>query len=251
MGFRDSFVKVSPPWLADGVAFAIGYACGTVLDALSDAVREGVKARFPRAEYPESLPFIGEAYSIERGPNEGAEHYAGRLRKALDTWKHKGMARVLLESLRSYFVGSAIVPAIRVVADRSLWHRIDPVTGVTTRSKASPANWQWDAHTGSRWWRAWAIVDGTGIWTEWDIGNTHDIGEADLTIGSTMTVGEVAALTSRARKWKPAHVDMMVIVTFSATLFEHSDPPGAPMPDGDFDNPINRTPGACYLNVGT
>lgn len=253
MGFRDSFARISPPWLAEDVSSRINYALGVVLDAMSDRVREGVRARMPGVGTPDALPFIGNDRQIDRGPSESATGYAARLTRAFDSWRVAGNARELLAQTRAYFLPSP--PPIRIVNDRSVWHSIDPTTGEVTRSIASPPNWTWDDDASSatptpaspRWWRAWLVIDSSaGPWRQWFYGEPGVTFGSGLTWGSTATEEEVQSIRRVVAKWKPAHAHARVILTFAAGLFEASDAPGSPMPSQDYDAYENRSRDAAY-----
>lgn len=251
MGFRDSFKKISPPWLAEGLAGGVGYAIGLILDAGSDIVQQGIKARMPGRGTFEALPLIGEAMMIDRGPTEPDASYAARLKKAFDTWRIAGSASAVLTQLRAYFLPT--VPAnIRLVSNASVWHVIDAVTEVVTKSKPSPANWVWDAFAPSltatpRWWRFWVVIDGTSRWSQWFWGTSGVTYGDGNTWGSTATRDEVLSIQRIVRRWKAAHaICEHIIITFNSSLFEATDAPGGDMPDGDWDQWLNRSGNAAY-----
>jgi hypothetical protein len=258
MSFRDSIKLISPPWLAGRVTERIGYAVGLVLDATNDQIREGVRARMPGEGTPDALPFIGNDRQIDRGPRESADSYAARLREAFDTWRAAGSARAMLGQLRAYFLGTASPPPIRIVSDRSVWHTIDNVTGIVTKYVPGSGlrNWRWDAFSSSlasppgspRWWRAWVVIDSSsGPWEPWYLGDPNvSLGDGH-TLGSTATVEEVTSIRKIVRKWRPANAHLVnVIVTFDAALFDTGNAPGAPMPDGDYDDYAARTLDAAF-----
>lgn len=254
MSLRDTVFRIGTPWMMRRVFARIRWGTALLLDADWSLLEEGIKLRMPGVGNPEALPYIGNDRQIDRGPYESDATYIERLKDAFDTWKKAGSVAVVLEQLRYYFADGPLVPPIRAVADRGVWHEIDPVTAAITKTVASPSNWEWDAHTGSRWWRGWIIIDSSaGPWTTWQIGTSgKKIGEAGLTIGSTAKTHEVAEIRKRVLKWKPQHVDAKhVIVTFASTDFEATDPPGAPdMPAGEYDNPVNRKRPGCYWHGG-
>lgn len=252
MSLRDATFRIGTPWMQRRVFGRIRWGIRLLLDADWSLLELGIKARMPGIGTPEALPYIGNDRQIDRGRTESDESYADRLSGAFDTWRTAGSARTLLEQLRFYF-SPTFVP-IRTVSNRGVWHEIDPVTGVVTKTVSSPTNWEWDEHAAARWWRGWIVIDSSsGPWSTWQCGSVgaggsgKQCGDPTLTCGSTATPQEVAAIRKLALKWKPAHVHAMhVILTFDASTFEALDAPGAPMPDGTFDNPVNRTRPACY-----
>jgi len=260
MGIRDYIAALSPPWLEpvgeDGepsVGGGILYAATTNLDAVAQWLTEGIKARFPDTAPPDALGYIGNDRQIDRGPAEGAPGYAVRLRRAIDTWRNAGGARTILSQLAAYFTNIG-TPPMRLVSDSSVWHVYNWVTGITTKTVVSPANWIWDGFTGTRWWRGWVIVDTTaGPFTR------HLWGSVPLWGGSGGLWGvdeppggaKVSDLVRIIKKWKPANVDVHhLVLTFNSTLFESTDT-APPNPNGNYDNPANRDPGATYIPVGT
>lgn len=259
MGIRDYIASLSPPWLdvldengKPSVGGGILYAATTQLDAVGQWLTEGIKARFPDTAPPDALGYIGNDRQIDRGPAEGPAGYAVRLRQAIDTWRNAGGARTVLSQLAAYFTNVA-TPPMRLVSDHSVWHVYDWITGASTKTVVSPANWIWDAFTGTRWWRGWAIVDtSAGPFTRhlWGSGGTWGGGGVwgvDEPPGGV----KVADLIRIIKRWKPAHVDVhYLILTFDATLFLSSDL-APPNPNGNYDNPANRDARATYIPVGT
>lgn len=254
MTLRDGFRLISPPWLTRRVGERLQWTIGLALDGYAEAVREGIKARMPGVGTPEALPRIGNDRQIDRGPSESDESYAARLSAAFDTWRVAGNPAPLLEQLRAYFLPTP--PPIRVVCDRSVWHEIDPTSSVVTRTKPTVPNWVWDTHAvhaspapgAPRWWRGWVIIDSSaGPWSQWLLGEPGVALGDGHTLGSTATVEEVLSIQRIVRRWKPAHVHAVhVIVTFDASLFEATNPAGAPMPSEDYEDFASRAADAAY-----
>src|SRR4029078_2535863 len=90
--FRDSNGRKGSPWTQNKWGRRFKYVAGTMLDAVTDALRAGVKARFPGVGTPEALPYIGNDRQIIRGFAESDASYAKRLSQAFDSWKHAGSA---------------------------------------------------------------------------------------------------------------------------------------------------------------
>ncbi len=248
--FRETVKSICPPWLLGPVGEGIGYACTIVLDAMAESVRMGVKASMPQGGVPSSLGILGDELGIDRGANETEAHYAERLTGSLQAKRRKGSAGELLRQLLGQFSPDTTV-GISTVSDRSVWHSIDAVTGVVTKTVVTPRNWVWDAYaTGvlspPRWKRLWVIIENTqwasDVWTFGD--NYDEIG----TWGSTATVAEVSAVRRTVERWRSRGVHVVnTIVCFTPGILASGNAPGSPMPDQDFDDPAVRvTLDACF-----
>lgn len=237
MPFRDSILAVSPPFLTEegGVAEAVQISEGDALDGLTDWMIEGVEAAMPGVGTPTALYLIGTDMSLDRYPGDTDEHYALRLQRAVDSHRVHGNGPELLRQLRGFFFPSNDTP-VRLVSDSAVWHEIDLITGVITKSVVGD-NWTWDGFTGVRWWRGWIIIDSSvGPWQNdgaW--GDPGDWGDGG-TWGSTATLDEVTLIRRIVSRWKPAHmIAKYIIVCFNTTDFERPDA-SPPNPDGSGDD---------------
>lgn len=236
MTLRQSIYRISPPWLQDDVGGSILRSIGTTLDGLAARTNEAVKLRFPEVTTPTALGYIGNDRLIERPPNQTSQGYAKQLREAFDTWRNAGGARTILTQLRLYFT-PATAPVMRAVSNNAVWHEINNITGVVTRTEVGD-NWNWDGNP--RWWRGWIIIQGSGFWNldYWDnIGTWGDGG----VWGSDMSEGDATSLNRIVKKWKPANVIAQIIVTFNSTLFERTDT-APPNPNGLGEDSAWRAP---------
>ncbi len=215
---RDMCIALAPSWLQTGVGGALLRSVGTVLDGLVARTNEGVKLRMPGIASPTALGYIGNDRNIERGPSQPDTPYALQLSKAFDTWRNAGGARTILGQLRYYFAPDD-GPPMRAVSNSAVWHEIDPVTGIVTKT-VDGTNWNWDDLT--RWWRGWIIIDGTDRWLidHWDDGGTWGDGGV---WGSNMTEADARSFKRIIKKWKPANVYAKPIITFDPDLFEVTD----------------------------
>ncbi len=255
MPFRDSILNVSPPFLteAGGVAEAVQVAEGELLDALTDWMIEGVEAAMPGIGTPDALHLIGIDMSIDRYPGDTDDHYALRLQRAVDAHRVHGNAPELLRQLVAYFFPS-IATHVRLVSDAAVWHEIDLVTGVITKTVVG-TNWIWDSFASfvnitPRWWRGWIIIDSSaGPWTEdlWDDTDDSLWGDGGVW-GSDITIEQVTLLQRIAERWKPARMVSRTIITFDASLFERTDT-AHPNPNGDGEDSAFRAPlAASFLD---
>lgn len=251
MALRDSIRNIAPPWLLDFVGERLLYIGGLAFDAVEEWLHEGIKQRYPDHAAPDALPFIGNDRLIERGPAEPDASYKPRLRQAVDTWRFAGSGETLLKQLAAYFTGIG-QPAMRLVSDSSVWHEYNWSNGTVVRTKVTPANWIWDALTGTRWWRGWVIIDSSGgpfvrfLW-----GSTGGKwGHRNAPWGCTATKAQIDDIRRVVLKWKPQNVHVpVIIVTFNASLFERTDT-APPNPNGNYDVGANRSTDALYWPGG-
>lgn len=250
--FRESIKKVCPTWLQGTWGYRTMYSIGVQIDAVAEALRQGVLARFPGYGTPEALPAIGADRQIQRGLNESDEAYTERLQQAIPTWHFAGNAASVINQLMGYV--SPETPMIRYVTTGSpetygtVENVADYVTiqaGVVTLQRRSGVdyNWDWDgAPGGYRFWMILyfrpTVVDGE-VWGGFNWG-------ASLW-GSSGGPNFVQDIKNLILKWKCAGTECTeIIVPESSTDFDPTSPPGYPMPDGDWDVPANRLPTALY-----
>lgn len=251
MTLRDYIYEASPTWLKNYYGERLMYSAGIQIDAMQESLRQGVLARFPGYGSNEALPYIGRDRGIQRGPNEPLSRYVIRLQAAFDTWKVAGNAATLLRMLSVVASPTNQPTTIRTVSQekntgQSVWHKT--TDGVNVTKYVTTPGWDWDGDT-DRWARLWVIIDAAsaGI-TQWHWGDPGVAWGDGHTWGSSLTVSEAQTIrtvanTSPARA---AHTLIPnIIIDFSAGFSESN--PGA-NPTGDWDNPVNRNPGAIYLD---
>ncbi len=243
MSFRNSIENIVPPWLAKGVAQRIGYVVGLMLDAYTDQVREGIKARFPGEGTSDALGPLGRDRQMERGPTETDTGYAARLSGAFDAWRRAGSAYAILTQLRAY--SPSDWPPMRAVSNRAVWHEIDTTTGAVTKT-VDGTNWQWDPAGAAMPFRqknhrGWIIIQGSTLWEIDEWGADGEWGDGGVW-GSNMTDAEGRALAGIIRKWKDARSFVpTVIVTFDDALFlAAADPVDNPNGTPDWNRPATR-----------
>lgn len=237
---RDQVQDLSPPWLRADVGGTILRAFGTVLDALAERTRQGVRLRFPgEGCSPTSLGYIGNDRDIERGPSQTPAGYAAQLQRAFDTWANAGGARTVLSQFRLYFAPDD-GPTMRAVAEGrggyAVWHEIDPTTGFVTRYKVAD-NWNWrdapDAVAAHGVKQTWLVVEAGDRWAIdlWD--DTDDSAWGDGGVwGSDMSAADADSINAIVRKWKPEDEQAQPILVFDPGLFARANGK-PPNPDGD------------------
>jgi hypothetical protein len=196
--FRDALRNISPPWLQRGTAQAILYAIGVQVDALGDALRAGVKMRFPGYYSMETLPLIGRERRIRRGRFESETTYASRLIPWLDHHRRRGGPYALLAQLHAYYAPNNFAIELRYASGRVYNMEI---SGTINRGDTvwtppgDPAQW-------ARWWLYYdwpTPVGDDGIWSDpgtWDDGGVWD---------SNLDPAEVRDLRLIPREWNAAH----------------------------------------------
>lgn len=110
--YRDLVVKLVPRWLRKGtegagIAGKLLYAIAIQIDAVQDALVEGVKRRFPGFDGEfDSLPLLGQERRIARGPYETDQGYADRLLPWQEQHRSRGGPYAMLEQLHGFWVGA-------------------------------------------------------------------------------------------------------------------------------------------------
>lgn len=251
MGWVDTVFAACPSWLQDKYGSLLMGIQSVQLDAAQEIFRQGIVSRMPGYGTPEALPYIGRDRLLPRGPNEPLDGYVGRLQGAFDTWRVAGNAATMLRQVSVVASPSNLPTTIRTVSaestlGRSVWHKT--TDGETVTKYVVTPGWDWDGQP-ELWSRLWVIIDATsaGI-SQWFIGDPGvAIGDGH-TIGSDLTSDQVQTIRTIATSSpaKAAHVKLMnIIVDFSAGFSESN--PGA-NPNGTWDNPSNRNPGAIYFD---
>lgn len=261
--FRDSIGRLGPPWTQDEFGSRYKYMFGIILDAITDALRDGVRAGFPGVGTPEALPYSGADRKIIRGFSESDDSYAARQSRAWKDWKHAGSAQAVEGQLEALVTPAT--PRIRIVwstVDVALgtgqlittWVTLNP-DGSTDVLQRQPGNWNWDGLHNPQWSRFWVIVY-PGVFAEssqtWDDGSLWDDGHL-WDIGG-VTPDQINTMRRIIQTWKRAASQCGattfgggLIAAFSGGIFDPTGS-GAGYPDGTWGNPSNRNTGAAYLN---
>lgn len=263
--FRDSIGRLGPPWTQDKWGSRFKYMFGVLIDAITDALRDGVKTGFPGVGIPEALPYSGADRKIIRGFNETNASYAARQSRAFKDWKHAGAAHAVEGQLEAYVTPAT--PRIRIVwstVDVALgsgdlittWVTLNP-DGTLEFLQVQPGNWDWDGNHSPEWSRFWVIMypgvfcPTSQLWDDgslWDDGQLWDIG--CVTPDQVNTMKRIIQLWKRAASQCGAtFTGGGLIAAMSDGMFDPTSAPGAPMPDGTWGNPNNRDPGASYIDA--
>jgi len=250
VSFFESFRKILPSWLTSGDGGKVTASIALLADDFTARARLGLLARFPLyAPDDEALAALGRDRMIVRGIDEPSEAYAARLSTGLDDLKTRGNPYTLLKQLRAYLQADCVV---RIVDRRGNWWTI--AADGTRSSSLDTGNWNWDGGSLSEWARFWVIIypaNGTMPWApsgNWgDAGLYGDglFGHSDLTIGTTATTSQVAAVRQIIRDWSPRHaVCEWIIIAFDETTFT---PAGSTDPAGAWGTWSNHTGGPVRL----
>lgn len=236
--FRDTILRLSPPWLVDEVGSRFLYSMGVQLDALGDRLVEGMKGSHPDFAalfLQEALPLIGRDRRISRGLDEGPVPYAARLLRFLEDWPIAGNAYAIMAQLRGYLSGHAV--KMRVVNQAGAWRTLNS-DGSVEYHRANPTNWNWDGNA-SAWSRFWVVIyPPSSLWLPGPTWGSPSLwggawGTSGYTWGSTATPDQVASVRNIISEWKSAaSVCERIIVAFDPDSFDPTSSPGTPMPDG-------------------
>jgi hypothetical protein len=198
--FRDAIRQISPWWLRGPIGGSVLYAIGAVTDGLADALRGGVKTRFPGYYSNESLPLIGRERRIRRGRVEAEETYATRLIPWLDHHRVRGGPYALLAQVHAFFAPDNFPVELRYANGRSFV--VEPSDGTVVRGDVV---WTPPGGVLPRWCRWWLFytwpepIESDGIWSDpgtWDDGGVWD---------TNMSADLVRDIRVVPREWNAAH----------------------------------------------
>jgi hypothetical protein len=241
--FAEEGYWLSPTFLQGPTGQAFDYAMWIQYDALADAASYAVRARFPDCCPDDAFPWLAQDRQIDRGPNEGVDSYASRLRQWLDLWAVAGGAPSVLRALTGFLVpGSYTIETVKDTTADGVYTIWDVSTGGSdppTHYQESPGNWNWDATMNDgrtqpvKPGRAWVVIY-AGPWAQdltWnDPGTWGDGGTWD----TTATPDQVAGIHAQVEKWKDdGSIVPWIIVAFDPLWFVPTLPAGDPhLPDG-------------------
>lgn len=232
--FRDSILKIAPPWLKRTWGERWLYTFGLLADGVFDWTYDGVRARFPSFVPVDGLPALGRDRQITRGFAEPADAYRLRLRRFLDAHQVQGNPFELCRQIRGYL--SPYDVRVRVVDMHGTWTTVD--VGGAESILAARGNWDWDGLTGvDHLYRFWVIIypGSSGLWSTegtWGPGSTQ-WGDGG-TWGTTATPEQVHGVREIVRAWRPEGTSCpWIIIAFDDASFDPTSSIGDPgFPDG-------------------
>lgn len=270
--FREGALAVAPAFLSGEWGSKFVYTQAIQWDGLAEYLRIGILQRFPEYCQPEGLASLGLDRRIWRGLTESDENYASRLRQFKQTWRFAGNAPTLITQLYELMNPDAV--RIRYVVNGydadgvqfADWWTIDS-TGLSYE-RVSPSNWDWDGKRDKQI-RFWLIIYRTDLapakwgvppyqWSEPGLiwGGEPGNNVRDWVADTFAIVKSFKAAGSALGPW--GNFDGGLIVADPTWItapwgaggpFDPSLPAGAPMPDGTWNVPGNRTTeGAVYLS---
>lgn len=249
--WASGILRAVPRWLTRVRAARLLQGIGDFFDAESVKADEAVRARFPRAEVPSALPYIGRERRIRRGPGETGATYASRLLRWWDAHRARGSAYEMLRQLRDFWRASPEVEEIHVVAHSGRRHWVD-MADADTFTRDSVA---WLPGPIDEWAHVWVFLytDGppdtasTLVTHAGDILVTH-LGDdlvaiTDLSGGGALAEEEAELYRAVPREWSAGHIPYVTVVLRWGDGWLLGYPPGIELGDpglvlGGDDTPI-------------
>lgn len=232
--FRDAVWNLSPSRLRTTMAARMAYAfIGYPLDALAQAAKEAVYARFPSFCPSDALPYHSRDRGITRGPHEDEAAFRQRLLFWIDVWKGAGVGAAMLDEIAAFLTPQKCKLRIWTQAGLVYTRAVD---GTLTIDHVATGLWNWDGEP-TLFARFWVVIYSTsGVpWSRdgtWGDGEKWGDGAPLATWGSTATVSEVATIRSIIADRKPTQsICPKVIVSFDDAAFAPTDT-APPLPDG-------------------
>lgn len=148
--YLKTFEAVLPPWLLRTEGLKLIGAISDVLDEHRERLVAGVKLRFPGLYTTDGLDLLSRERKLRRGPAEGADVFAGRLRRWWVDHRTRGGGFALLEQMRAYLDGT-VEPPFDVVSYLGVRHQMG-ADGDITRDTIT---WGTD---GDGWARIWVFL---------------------------------------------------------------------------------------------
>lgn len=228
--YRDYVERLpTPPWLLGKWGRRWLYMTGLVFDALVEATRQAVKARFPTVAPDDAIPLIGKDRVLEPGLGESLDTYRARIIGAWEAWSWAGTEKGLIDQLKAWLPSAdwalvanrewSVPPAGRPAS--ADW---DPGHGKPGDPDYRPSR-GYAAIDGDAWWsRMWVLLQGDHPWKVWHYGDGTRFGDA-LTYGSTALPFHVEAAARIARRWKAGHEYVPHIIVNLDTVIYGTDVP--------------------------
>lgn len=209
--YRKWAIDNAPPWLRGEWGGRIVEFVGFLFDTIEEESFEaGAAGSIESPTFPvDALALIGSERNIERYNAETDDQYAARVQGAWVAWPQAGTMNGLLSQLTA----AGFDAEIKEMRD-----------------------WDWDGDA-ANWSRVWVVLHNTG-WVRNKWGDGRKWGEGVWGVNASRD--EVHTLRRLIRKWKPAHVVVIVVVVLDEVTW------AAEQPDGTWGNPANRSRSALY-----
>lgn len=284
---RHILRELCPPWLRGPQAYSfLNEGIFTLYDIDSELMWQALLARFPSYCPADALPYLAADRRIIRGPDESEEATRARLLAWMVEAVLSGLPLGWLIAMQAF--GAPDYPKVRVVTKKSIWYTLEanavprmlglagytplspciyesganwPIgavasqterlrySGLYTRSKASPANFDWDSVSNPErsacWWDVVGVIYGhytkqkawdSGLWV-WD--------DPSQSLGLDHPYGNLTTLRYVATQRKSCKSVLRAVVwTDNAALFDPAKALGDPeLPDGYWGKPARVTAG--------
>ena len=214
--FRQQVYDNSPSWLQQGLNQKLMFANGLTLDALGDALIEGIQSRFPGLQGYQALGLTGEERRIRRGLTEDDATYAERLRGYLDYHRTRGGPYAMLTQMSIRYANAFKIDLVYRNGRRYTLN----LDGTITRDVVP----SWNPDPFPEHWARWWMIVYSDAFTSADA-------QRDLAI--------------IPREWGNAHCQGQIIVLGSgAYLIDYHSPDLIDQP-----STINTPTAAIYIEV--
>jgi hypothetical protein len=281
--WRSAIAQILPRWVkgahqegnpdpnAGWFGWRAMHVMGIVLDAMGDALNEGLWKAFPGATDDETaLALQGSERGILRGPLESSAAYARRLRMWRQSRKRRGNPIELATQLQRYLQPYALHAQIQY--DDGTCYTVDPSAYLVDDYQSAGVltfgtrTWNWDGANDPT--RFWVLICGEpdttpwwsdGLWGDsglWDDLNTDDgtstgtvldpfaAGDTIPTYGSTASHAVIQSVANLVRDMTPPHARCECIVY----AFQTADY-AAIAPDGSWGDAGSRNPTYIYWEI--
>lgn len=219
-----------PGWLRRHWGARFAYIPAILADAVLEAVRQGVRARFPSVAPEDALIYLAEDRLLEPGLEEDPETLRRRILDVWKAWEWGGTERGLLSQLRAWLPSANW----RVIANRE-W-------SVPPEGREASPNWDPGhgrpgdpdyrpprgkcAIRGEEWWsRMWVLLQHPHPWAPWYYGDEGARFGEGKTYGSTALRAHVEAVGRIVRLWKAGHEYVPAVIVNLDTVIYGTDVP--------------------------
>lgn len=172
---------------------------GQTKDAIAEAAKEAVKARFPSGGAPDALEAQAADRSTERYPTESEAEFRVRLAETFDRCQWMGTPPGVIDAASA-----------------------TPGVGTVSYFEA----WEWDPGS-PLWARFWLVLGSSwGEAASWDdVGLTFDSDDTTLLFDVTVEQESIAFLRRQVRRWKAAHArcEAAMVLIGDGHVFDESD----------------------------